>query len=237
MNPSPEADQLRRALDDFAGEVPNLPADVAGVVRAAHRRTRRRRVAGLAACCAVLLGPLLYAVLPAAAPPDDGRQVGAPPSLLTVDPGVKVLVDGRQLWLTADGKYCQGAAPPGPSSCYDAKTGPAPSFATQLRAHDHPENFGDSFALGTYRAPRTPVAVVTTVGGHTVRGTVLSLPDNPGWGVWYFVQHNTQLISLDPDLTFLDSGGRPIALPSRAPTVIDPKGSLAPSAAGSSRPR
>lgn len=177
MTSAAEADQMRRALDDFADAMPAGLVDVTAVVRASHRRRSRRRVAG-AAVGAVLLGPAAYAFLP-----DTGTAPRTAGHVRVLAPGEKVTLDGTtRVWLTADGGFCRQDDPTSAASCTPVSGSPRNVRISDVRV---PADARSVRLAGTFSAPGTAAGVRVRQGEATAEGTVLTLAGDPGWGAWF----------------------------------------------------
>ncbi|MFI1293746.1 hypothetical protein ACH4VM_35855 [Streptomyces sp. NPDC020792] len=198
-----EAERLRRALTEAAYDITPSPLPLATVERQGRRIRLRRRTAVLGAGCGLLLVPLAVVVLPGtesgapgvtspAAPvsvsPTPPASPAAPaPTPRIVASGEHVTaVPGFELWLTAEGKHWTTPSSPDPQfrSVVDGNIVRSDSGVTLQEEYEN----GRSYLSGVYyggKGTASSVEVETVAG--TVRGKLIELPGDPGWGVWYAV--------------------------------------------------
>ncbi|MFG3495602.1 hypothetical protein [Streptomyces sp. NPDC047928] len=204
--PEPEAAEARRLRTVFADTALDItpgPVPLAAVERAGRARRRRRRT-GLTACCAVLVTSLTFtahhvltpargpsAVTPASptasAPPSPRPSkppVPAPPRI--VSPGERVdAAPGVRVWLTEAGKHWSG--PDGGENFRSAVDGNLDTARPGASHQSEGDGENAAFHSGVYYGTGgRPVRVVLTdSGGTATTASLIELPGEPGWGVWY----------------------------------------------------
>ncbi|MFF5341836.1 hypothetical protein ACH46L_08785 [Streptomyces althioticus] len=214
-----EAGRLREALAAAAYDVTPSRMPLAAVERRGTMIRRRRRTTVLGAGCAVLLAPLAFVTLHG---PDDGDRVTRPaatvsssptpsasptvsaPTPRIVDPGERVTAaPGFVLWLTEEGKHWTTPESPDPqfaSVTTDNIDRNTPGVTVQ--SESSPTR---ALLSGLYYGGEGTASVVEVASKDgPVRGSLLELPGNPGWGVWYAVAGTDDL----GKVTVRDTEGR-----------------------------
>ncbi|MFF4760523.1 hypothetical protein [Streptomyces sp. NPDC001292] len=199
-----ETERLRQALAEVAYDITPSPLPLAAVERRGRRIRLRRRTAVLGAGCGLLLVPLAVVLLrgtgsgaaritspaaPASVSPSPSASSAVPaPTPRIVTPGEHVTAaPGFELWLTAEGKHWT-SPPSSPEPQFrsvvdgniDRST---PGVSVQEESED-----GRVYLSGLYyggKGTASSVEVETVAG--TVRGKLIELPGDPGWGVWYAI--------------------------------------------------
>ncbi|MFI9602785.1 hypothetical protein ACIHCX_23555 [Streptomyces sp. NPDC052043] len=223
-----ETERLRQALAEVAYSITPSPPPLAAVERWGRRIRRRRRAAVLGAGCGLLLVPLAVVVLrgtepgaaratspaaPASVSPSPSVSSTAPaPTPRVVAPGEHVTAaPGFEFWLTAEGKHWTTPSSPEPQfrSVVDGNIDRnTPGVSVQEESED-----GRGYLSGLYYGGKgTASSVEVDTADGTVRGKLIELPGNPGWGVWYAI-------------TDLTSGEDPFHLDTRV-TVRDTEGGV-----------
>ncbi|MEU1265385.1 hypothetical protein ABZ473_25625 [Streptomyces cellulosae] len=193
--------RLREALAAAAYDVTPSRVPLAAVERRGRLLRRRRRTTVLGGGCAVLLAPLAFVTLhddldhratrPAttvSASPQPSASPSAPaPTPRIVEPGERVTVaPGFVLWLTEEGKHWTTPENPVPefrSVTTDNIDRNSPGVTVQ--SESSPTR---AYLSGLYYGGEGTASVVEVASKDgPVRGGLLELPGNPGWGVWYAV--------------------------------------------------
>ncbi|UQS31302.1 hypothetical protein J5J01_06425 [Streptomyces fradiae] len=214
--------RLRAALAEAAHEVAPAPVPLAAIAREGRTR-RRRRATALASGCALAVAAvtltLVQGLSPAgqsvpARPPVPVQQPPAPspPSPpapprppRTVAPGERVAAGGGwTVWLTDDGKHWSG--PDGYENSRSVTDGNVdadrPGITHQAQG-DARGTFHSGLYYGTTDAARMEI---TGANGRKTTATLLRLPGEPAWGVWYASTPPTPTTSPGTTTGTTDSG-------------------------------
>ncbi|MFF9124424.1 hypothetical protein ACF09J_14150 [Streptomyces sp. NPDC014889] len=194
---------MRQALAEAAYEIQPPPLPLADVERRGRRIRRRRRTAVLGAGCGLLLVPLAVVVLGGTEPGADRNASPAAPASVSPSPSAssaapaprpRVVASGEhvtaapgfELWLTAKGKHWTTPSSPEPEfrgvadGNIDRGT-PGVTVQSEITADR-------AYFSGLYYGGKGTASVVEVETAHgTVRGGLIELPGDPGWGVWYAV--------------------------------------------------
>ncbi|MFH8764838.1 hypothetical protein [Streptomyces althioticus] len=215
-----EAGRLREALAAAAYDVTPSRVPLAAVERRGRMIRRRRRTTVLGAGCAVLLAPLAFVTLHG---PDDGGRGTRPaatvsasptpsasptvsaPTPRIVDPGERVTAaPGFVLWLTEEGKHWTTPDMPELDQFRSVVDGNIDrgSPGVSMQSESSPTR---AYLSGLYYGGEGTASVVEVASKDgPVRGSLLELPRNPGWGVWYAVADTDDL----GGVTVRDTEGR-----------------------------
>ncbi|MFJ6216713.1 hypothetical protein ACIQGZ_25795 [Streptomyces sp. NPDC092296] len=185
MTSTAEAEQLRRALDDFAGTTPAAPLRMERILWAVRRRRARRRAAGIAAGCGLLLTPL--ALLAGAGGPASTTVSPAAPRGAAgpriVGPGEKITVGrGITMRLTEDGRQCvrqPGEIEPFCNRVAGPGSGGANKFTLSWDQNRR------AILTGSFGGTITPAQVVVRTRSGSYEGRLVTLAGRPDWGAWY----------------------------------------------------
>ncbi|MFE4050272.1 hypothetical protein [Streptomyces sp. YIM B13518] len=194
--PRHESERLYDAFGEVADGLAPSPVPLAAIERAGRAR-RRRRTAGLVIGCGLLLAPLtavtVRAVLPEHSPPERNGVAAtrpAPPGTPNTAGAVRVVAPGErvragagvELWLTEEGEHW---STPGMEHQFRSVVG-------RDAGPRHPtvglmtETVGDRcFLSGLYTGAVDVGRVVVGTGDGEVTASVVRLPGEPDWGVWY----------------------------------------------------
>ncbi|GGP92748.1 hypothetical protein [Streptomyces roseolilacinus] len=193
------ARELRTAFADAAHDVTPAPVPLAAIERAGRTR-RRRRTTALATCCALTVTAmtlaLVHALAPAgppsvATPPSPVRPPTPSPSASPsakppriVAPGERVDVGGgRKVWLTEDGKrWADSEGFENFRSVVDGNVDRSRPGVSHQSEGDRNAVFHSGLYYGTEDAARIELTDAT---GRKTTATLLELPGEPDWGVWY----------------------------------------------------
>ncbi|MEW2166992.1 hypothetical protein AB0912_28930 [Streptomyces sp. NPDC007084] len=201
---SAEAERLREVFAGAALDVTPSAVPLGAIERAGRSRLRRRRAAVLGVACGALLVPFAVAGLRDGTEPAPGTSVRPSPTrsasptptpaatapeappVRTVAPGERVRVaPGIRIWLTPQGKHW--SEPEQPDQFRSVVDGNLDMAAPGLTMQSSGKSGGQWFLSGIFHGPGTPARAEITTTGGPVTATVLTLPGNPGWGVWYAV--------------------------------------------------
>ncbi|MFF5919109.1 hypothetical protein ACFY8C_12235 [Streptomyces flavochromogenes] len=204
----PESD-LRAVFARAASDVTPGPLPLEAVRRAgrAHRRRRTTALSALSVLAAATVvvavvvaltpvrpsppasGPAPVAVpppvVPTSAPPVRASEAPPDPTpVRVVDSGERVNAGkGWKVWLTAEGKHWAG--PDGYENVRSVTDGNIDVRAPGV-SHQSEGNPKGAFHSGLYTGTRAAGRVeLRNAEGRKVVATLLELPGNPGWGVWY----------------------------------------------------
>ncbi|CAL9474009.1 hypothetical protein [Streptomyces sp. enrichment culture] len=191
------AGRLREALAEAAHDVTPSRVPLAAVQRRGRRLRHRRRATVLGAGGALLLLPLVLVARPGsgphpapATPPAASASPSPAPSVRpaprVVAPGERVTAaPGFRLWLTAEGKHWTTPSLPDLEQFRSVVDGnidrDTPGVSVQSEISD-----GRAYLSGLYyggEGTASTVEIETPSG--TVRGKLIELSGDPGWGVWY----------------------------------------------------
>ncbi|MFH8579146.1 hypothetical protein [Streptomyces zaomyceticus] len=209
--PRPAEADVRAAFARAAFEVTPGPMPLEAVRRAGRIR-RRRRTTALSAFSVLTVASAVAAVValtpvrpsppppaPAAVPPTAVRtsapapRTGAdlPPALPPAPSPKRVVAAGERvdagkgwrIWLTQDGKHWTG--PEGYENFRSVVDGNI-DLTTPDVSHQSEGNGEGAFHSGLYYGTRTAGRVeLKGAGDRVIVATLLELPGQPGWGVWY----------------------------------------------------
>ncbi|MEU8980284.1 hypothetical protein ACFVXW_32265 [Streptomyces sp. NPDC058251] len=235
--PPAEAERLREVFAEAAYDVTPSAVPLAAIEREGRRRGRRRTTAVLGAACGALLVPLAVVVLRDGAPaaPSEPSDRVKPPAASTgtaspspspspsgrvrvVTPGERVQVaPGTKIWLAEDGKHW--LEPGAPEAQFRSVTdGNLDLSAPGVGLQESGQQDGTSFLSGIFHGPGKPARVEVRTRAGNLNGTALTLPGNPGWGVWYAlvkVPHSaapgTTSTSVTRKVTVYDAAGGVLA--------------------------
>ncbi|MDT9681580.1 hypothetical protein RND61_05745 [Streptomyces sp. TRM76323] len=201
------ARKLRAVFAEAAHDITPAPVPLAAIERAGRAR-RRRRTTALTTGCALTVTAMTLALLHTLAP-SGPPSVASPPALekganrpvgpspspspstspsakppRVVAPGERVDAGGGwKVWLTRNGKYWAG--PDGYENFRSVTDGninlSQPGISHQSTGDDKGV-FHSGLYYGTKNAARLEL---TDTAGRRTTATLLELPGEPGWGVWY----------------------------------------------------
>ncbi|MFE1577403.1 hypothetical protein [Streptomyces fradiae] len=195
--------RLRAALAEAAHEVAPAPVPLAAIAREGRTRHRRRATA-LASGCALAVAAVTLTLVqglspagqsvparppaPVQPPPAPSPPSPSPPAAprppRTVAPGERVAAGGGwTVWLTESGKHWAG--PDGyenSRSVTDGNVDTDRPGVTHQAQGDARGTFHSGLYYGTADAARLEI---TEANGRKTTATLLRLPGEPAWGVWY----------------------------------------------------